>query len=208
MRKLATMLIAAILLSTTFTQRSAAQENTDESARYRLSPAQAKLIMEGRAREIMRALKNRDMRKLSTFVHPRRGVLFSPYVYVDRKMSRVLSRQQLISLYRSNRRLVWGEEDGSGDPIRMTFRRYFNAFVYQQDLLRGRVSYNVEKPQGGNTVSNLWEHYPRAIIVGYHHDGVTGPEGGAMDWQSLYLVFEKVGNNWYLVAVANDEWTI
>ena len=209
MLQLAALLITATLLSAASAQTCMAQGDEGNASKYRLPPAQAKKIIESRARQIMIALKNRDMQRLSTFVHPQKGVRFSPYVYVDLKMTRVLSRRQVVNLYRSNRRFIWGEQDGSGDPIRLTFRQYLKHYVYRQDLLTAnKASYNPLRPQGGNTISNLWETYPRAIIVGYHHDGVTAPQGGAMDWQSLYLVFEKMGKTWYLVGIANDEWTI
>lgn len=209
MRKLFLIMTAALLLSPVFAQRTAAQGNSDEASRYSVSSAEAKRLTGARAHQIMLALKNRDMRRLATFVHPRRGVRFSPYVYVDTKTTRVLKRQQLVSLYKSNRRLVWGEYDGSGDPIRMTFRRYLSAFVYRQDLLTDKNPFfNPERQYSGNTVSNMLEVYPRSIIVVYGHEGITGPQGGAMDWQSLYLIFEKLGREWYLVGIANDEWTI
>ncbi|MBD0372370.1 MAG: hypothetical protein ICV60_16120 [Pyrinomonadaceae bacterium] len=207
MRKLATILIAATLFTSAFMQRAVAQDG--EARRYTMSPAEAKRLTETRARRIMLAIKNRDMRKLASFVHPRKGVRFSPYVYVDVKTTRVLNRQQLVNLYRSNRRLTWGEWDGSGAHINMTFRQYLKRFVYRQDLLSDKTpAYNPEGRHGGNTIDNLLEIYPRSIIVTYDHEGITGPQGGAMDWQALYLVFEKSGNDWYLVAVANDEWTI
>jgi hypothetical protein len=207
MRKLGAILMAAMLLAAPFIRRAEAQ--SDEPPKYSVSPAEAKVLTEARARQIMIALKNRDMRRLSGFVHPSRGVRFSPYVYVDTKVTRVLSRRQLVSLYRSNRRLVWGEADGSGDPIRMTFRRYLGAYVYRQDLLSDKEpTYNPERTHSGNTISNLRQVYPRSIIVAYGHEGTTGPQGGAMDWQVLYLIFEKMGREWYLVGIANDEWTI
>lgn len=199
--------MAAILLSGGFTKRLVAQ--TDEPPKYTMSPAEAKRIIEAPARSIMLALKNRDMRRLAQFVHPRKGVRFSPYVYVDTKTARVLSRKQLVSLYASRQRLVWGEADGSGDPLRMTFRQYLSTFVYRLDLLKANlVAYNPERLHSGNTIANLMEVYPRPIIVRYFHDGITAPEGGAMDWQGLYLIFEKTGNQWYLVGIASDEWTI
>lgn len=209
MRKLFLIMTAALLLSPMFVQDVAAQGDTGSAPQYSVSPAEAKRLTSARAHQIMLALKNRDMRRLATFVHPRRGVRFSPYVYVDTKTTRVLTRQQLVSLYKSNRRLVWGEADGSGDPIRMTFRRYLSAFVYRQDLLTDKdPSFNPERQYSGNTISNMLEVYPRSIIVGYGHEGITGPQGGAMDWQVLYLIFEKLGREWYLVGIANDEWTI
>ncbi|HEX8177015.1 MAG TPA: hypothetical protein VF543_18130 [Pyrinomonadaceae bacterium] len=209
MRKQFAILLAALLVSALFAQKAAAQDTSDGAPRYTLSPAEAKRLTEAKGRQIMLALKNRDMRKLSGFVHPRRGLRFSPYVYVDTKTTRVLRPGQLVSLYRNGRRLVWGEADGSGNHIVMTFREYLSAFVYRQDLLSDREpDYNPARRYSGNTIDNLLEVYPRSIIVTYGHEGITGPEGGAMDWQALYLVFEKIGSEWYLVAIANDEWTI
>ncbi len=213
MHKIATILLAAFVALTSlfnFNQRAQAQNpnGTEESERGRLSPAEAERIIALRAREVMRALKRRDMQRLATFVHPQKGVRFSPYVYVEPKSHRVVRRNQLASLYRSKRRLTWGEADGSGDPIRLTFRKYFDYFVYRQDLLTDKKpAYNAPS-QGGNTISNVLATYPRAITVTYGHDGITGPEGGAMDWQRLTLVFERLGNQWYLTGIVNDEWTI
>ncbi|MCA1558409.1 MAG: hypothetical protein LC731_07715, partial [Acidobacteria bacterium] len=128
MRKVVPLLIAATLISGGLLQRVAAQ--TGGPPKYMMSSAEAKKIIETPARAVMLALKNRDMKSLSGFVHPRKGVRFSPYVYVDPKKERVLSRQQLVSLYRSRQKRVWGDEDASGDPIRMTFRQYMSAYVY------------------------------------------------------------------------------
>ncbi|HEX8749124.1 MAG TPA: hypothetical protein VF717_18250 [Pyrinomonadaceae bacterium] len=210
MRKHFAILLAALLLPALFAQRAAAQNTSADAPRYSLSPAEAKRLTEAKARQIMLALRNRDMRKLSGFVHPRRGVRFSPYVYVDTKTTRVLSPGQLVSLYRNGRRLVWGEADGSGNHIVMSLREYLNKFVYRQDLLKAnQVSYNPPNRQGpGTSVNNLLEVYPHATFVMYSHEGITAPQGGAMDWQQLWLVFEKVGRQWYLVGIVNNEWTI
>lgn len=210
MRKLVTALIAAMLLSGAFTPSATAQDVYGNAPQYSLSSAQAKKIIEARARQVMLAIKNRDMQRLSSFVHPRKGVRFSPYVYVDPKTARVLTRRQVVNLYRSRQRLVWGEQDGSGDPIRMTFRQYLSAYVYRMDLLTDKeVSYNPPERRGpGTDINNVLETYPRAILVMYSHEGITAPQGGGMDWQQLWLVFEKSGNQWYLTGIVNNEWTI
>jgi hypothetical protein len=209
MRRLATILIAAVLFSSLAAPKAAAQDQSRPN--YTLSPAQAKQVIAERARQIMLAIKRRDMRALASYVHPRKGVRFSPYAYVDKKTHRVLSRQQLVRFYNSRQRLVWGEADGSGDPLRMTFRQYLKSFVYRMDLLTDKApTYNPERPQGGGTtVNNIGEAYRgNIIIVGYSHAGITAPQGGGMDWQNLFLVFEKLGSQWYLVGIVNDEWTI
>ncbi|HKS30171.1 MAG TPA: hypothetical protein VJS44_20270 [Pyrinomonadaceae bacterium] len=210
MRKLFTTILASLLLSAALIEQAEAQDNSDDGPSYSVSAAEAQRLTETKAWQIMLALKNRDMRRLSAFVHPTRGVRFSPYVYAEPQKERALSRRQLVSLYRSRRRLTWGEYDGSGDPIRLTFSQYLKRFVYRQDLLKANeVSYNPPGRSGpGTSVNNLLEVYPRAILVVYSHEGITGPQGGAMDWQQLWLVFERLGSNWYLVAIVNNEWTI
>lgn len=209
MRKHFAILLSSLLISFVFAQRGAAQNTSDGGPRYSLSPAEAQRLTASKARQIMLALKNRDMRKLSVFVHPTRGVRFSPYVSVDLKTDRVLYPGQLVTLYRSGRKLTWGEADGSGDHIVMTFREYLRRFVYRQDLLKvNEVSYNPPYRQGpGTSINNLLEVYPRAILVIYSHEGITAPQGGGMDWQQLWLVFEKIGREWYLVGIVNNEWT-
>jgi hypothetical protein len=211
MRKFLTILIAAALLCAGFTRGALAQEGAEPapSIQYTLSSEQAKRIIAARARAVMLAIKSRDMERLATFVHPRKGVRFSPYVYVMPN-ERVLNRRQIVNLYRSRKRLVWGEADGSGEPIRMTFRQYLNNFVYRQDLLTDKqVGYNPPDRRGpGTSVNNLLETYPRSILVRYSHEGIKAPQGGEPDWQQLWLVFEKLGNQWYLVGIANNEWTI
>lgn len=209
MRKLAAILIAATLLPAAFMRSASAQDVDGDTPQYSLSSTRAEKIIAGRARSIMLAIKNRDMQRLASFVHPGKGVRFSPYISVNPKIERVLSRSQVVNLYRSRRKLTWGESD-AGDPIRLTFRQYLSRWVYRLDLLTDdAVGYNPAYRQGpGTSINNLLEVYPRAILVRYSHEGITGPQGGAMDWQQLWLIFEQSGREWYLVGIANNEWTI
>ena len=211
MHKLATILLAAVVVLTPLFNvghRAQAQTQTEDTERGRLSPAEAERIIATRAREVMRALKRRDMQRLATFVHPQKGVRFSPYVYVEPKSHRVVKRGQSPAFTVASGGSSGAKQDGSGDPIRLTFRQYFDGYVYRQDLLTDKKPAYNAPAQGGNTISNVLATYPRAVTVTYGHDGITGPEGGAMDWQRLTLVFERLGNQWYLTGIVNDEWTI
>ncbi|HKS30170.1 MAG TPA: hypothetical protein VJS44_20265 [Pyrinomonadaceae bacterium] len=171
----------------------------------RLSSAEAKRAVAARSQAVVRALKLRDMRQLSSFVHPDRGLRVSPYVYVQ-SSDRVFTRAQVGSLARDNRRYLWGDADGTGDPIRMTARQFFSRFIYDKDFLRAReVNYNTVKGRG-NTTNNILDFYPNAIAVEYYMAG-TNPRYDGMDWGGLWLVFEQKGDEWYLVGLASDEWT-
>jgi hypothetical protein len=173
-----------------------------------LSPTEAKRVIAGRARQVISALKAGNMARLSALVHPEKGVRFSAYAYVSPGDDLVFRRKQLPGLWASRRLYVWGSYDGSGDAIRLTFRRYYRRFVFDHDFSRAkRIGYNEAFMGRGNTLNNIRDIYPRGIVVEYHFPGFDPKYGGA-DWKSLWLVFEKRGSVWYLVGIVHDEWTI
>ena len=179
-----------------------------ESAR--ISPKQAEQIIGSRSRQVILALKSRNMARLSALVHPRKGLRFSPYhaANLEKGGDLVFTRSKVNGLLSSRKRYHWGEEDGSGDPIRLTYPAYHRKFVYDHDYLRAKnITYNAEFLSSGNLVNNLWQTYPSAIIVEYNFPGFEEKYGG-MDWNSVWLIFEKDRSEWYLVGIAHGEWTI
>jgi hypothetical protein len=95
-----------------------AQPNTS-----RLSPTDAEQTIAGRSRQVILALKSRNLAKLSGWVHPRKGLRFSPYhgVNLGKRGDLVFSRQQVKSLMASKKR--YGEPRmlpviRSGRPLR------------------------------------------------------------------------------------------
>jgi hypothetical protein len=164
--------------------------------------------LEAAARKVVEALDARDPARLAELVHPEDGVLVSPYAHVEPESHVTLTAGDLrraaegAAIERD-----WGHFDGSGEPIRLTFREYFGRFVYDAPYLeKGEVA--VDRRQGGgNTVDNAAEVWPGARIVEYHVPG-TDPRYGGMDWRSLRLVFEEEDGRWWLVGIVHDEWTI
>jgi hypothetical protein len=171
-----------------------------------LSPQQAKSVIEKQARDVITAIKQRDMKKLSTYVHPEKGVRFSPYTYVDTKSDLVFQAGQLEKLLTDRKVYNWGTYDGSGEPIKMRFEDYYSAFVYDRDYAAPEaIGYNT-KIGHSNTTDTIREVYPNAIVVEHHFAGSKKYEG--MDWTSLKLVFQSKDNQWYLVGIVHDQWTI
>ncbi|HWP54274.1 MAG TPA: hypothetical protein VN476_09040 [Pyrinomonadaceae bacterium] len=174
----------------------------------RLSPQEAKRVIAGRAQSVIQALKAGNIAKLSTFVHPQKGVRFSPYASVLLDQDRVIKKGQLAQMWASAKIYRWGEYDGSGDPIRLSFRKYHRRFIFDHDFSHAEsVNYNPASMSQGNTPNNIQAVYPKSIAVGYHFSGFD-PKVSGMDWSSLWLVFEKKGSEWYLVGIVHDEWTI
>ena len=214
---LAVLMTAAIgthasgVLSAKASQRLAYRpriSSTQDSDPERLSPQEAKRIIAGRAKSVIQALKAGNIAKFSTFVHPAKGVRFSPYASVLLDQDRVIRKNQLAQMWASAKRYRWGEYDGSGDPIRLSFRKYHRRFILDHDFSHAEsVNYNPPSMSQGNTPNTIQAVYPRSIAVGYHFSGFD-PKVSGMDWSSLWLVFEKKGSEWYLVGIVHDEWTI
>jgi hypothetical protein len=158
------------------------------------------------SRQAILALKSKNFATLSTLVHPVKGVRFSAYSYIDKEHDLVFKKTQIAGLWGSRKIYNWGEFDGSGDPIKMRFAKYYARFIYDRDFARAPDIKYDEQIGGGNTIVNIRAAYPRGKFVEYHFP--DSQDGGAMNWNSLRLVFERSGGKWYLVGISHDEWTI
>ena len=158
-----------------------------------LSPLAAKNIIEARSRNALWAIRQPHMSRLSRYVHPTRGLRFSPYVSTD-NADRVFRRSTVRQLGNSARVYRWGEYDGSGDPIRLTWRDYYRRFVYDRNFaMAPQVHYNTAYARG-NATNLLNSRLPGAIFVEYHFRGTNAMN--FMNWRSLWLVWQKHGATW------------
>lgn len=175
----------------------------------RFSPEEAQQALEARAKQAFTALKLRHYARLSQLAHPHKGVRFSPYGYVDTSVNPVLTRKQIAALATDPRRRTWGSHDGTGEPIRLTFAQYFRKYIWDRDYTRPvRQTYNAAARTGPSpTLDRIWEIFPNATLVNAYFPG-SDPDGGAMDWSGLWLVFERIGDAWYLTGIVHDAWTI
>ncbi|MDQ6422805.1 hypothetical protein RB620_25590 [Paenibacillus sp. LHD-117] len=158
------------------------------------------------AAAIMLALKDSDPETLKSYVHPEKGVLFSPYVHVDAAQAKRFSPEELPGLA-DDVLHVWGSYDGSGEPIELTFGDYFKKFIYDKDFLYAEKVGWDEILGKGNTEPNLKDVFPGCYVVDYHFSGFDEQYEG-MDWESLILVLESHEGGWYLSALVHNGWTI
>lgn len=160
------------------------------------------------ATTVMRALSRKDMGQLAAWVHPEKGLRFSPYAYVDPKKDIVFTRAEVEGLMEDGTKRIWRTYPGSGEQIEMTFADYYDRFVYDADFLQD-AEIAVNKGLGqGTMINNLNQIYPEAQydFVEYHIAGID-PSVEGMDWRSLRLVFEKIGEDRALVGIIHDQWT-
>ncbi|NLP14926.1 MAG: sporulation protein [Clostridium sp.] len=170
------------------------------------SASEIKAEVEAKSKAALLAIKEKDMEKLASLVHPVKGVLFSPYSHIEPEKHKVFTKDQVKDLLKSEEVYLWGEYDGSGHPIELTFAQYYDRFIYNHDFANvDKVAYN-EIQSYGNTIVNILDVYPEGKFIEYYFPG-TKPHDG-MDWASLRLVFEEYNGQWYLVCIAHGEWTI
>jgi hypothetical protein len=161
-----------------------------------------------RGREVVAALKSRDGARLARLVHPDKGVRFSPYSFVRAGHDLVLTRDRLAQVFRDTTSLTWGTADGSGETLTFPFEQYYRRFVYDVDFAAAPVvRYNQPPARMGNTPNNIAQAYPGAQWVEFHYPRIDAKYQG-MDWRSLWLVFERQGDEWLLIGIVHGSWTI
>jgi hypothetical protein len=159
------------------------------------------------SKDILTAIKDTNYNQLVSYIHPTQGARFAPYGYIDTSENRVVQAGELLSLFHSNKKILWGSFDGTGDPIMMTAANYFKRFVYNVDFLNAPDKAANRFIGGGNSLNNIEKVYPGASFTEFHFKGFEKKYEG-MDWASLRLVFKKENNTYYLIAIVHDEWTI
>lgn len=155
--------------------------------------------------QVLVALKGGNMDLVADMAH-REGVVFSPYSHVDLEKDQVLTLDELRGAMEEDQVRRWGNFDGSGEPIELTFAEYYKQFVFDHDYTEADETAFDQTIGKGNTVNNIMEVFPEAHVMEYHFKGFD-PKVEGMDWTSLRLVFTEDEGDWRLRAVVHDQWT-
>lgn len=163
-----------------------------------------------RANLVLHYLKYKDLKQLATLAHPAKGVTFSPYADVSDESLNFSAAD--IKKLDDTKLYHWGEFDGSGHPMNLSFSDYYNRFIYPADFINAERIGNNTIMGRGTTINTIAETYPNGKFIEYNFDfpsSETNKNGLNMtgSWQSLRLVFEEADNEWYLVAIVHDCWT-
>lgn len=156
---------------------------------------------------VLKALKEEDMKKLKNYIHPERGVRLTAYSYVDVEKDLVIKRDELVEMFNNPAKKSWGAYDGSGEPIELSFKDYYKKFVYDEDFLNPQIVAINNTVSMGNTIDNVKEAYPDSQYIESYFKEIDKQYEG-IDWRSLKLVFEEYKGKWYLVGIIHGEWTI
>jgi len=161
----------------------------------------------GSACAVCRCLQEQNWNALSAYVHPDRGVTFTPYSTVAPESDLNFSAGQIKDLGQDQTVYTWGFEDGRGEPIRLTAGQYFERYVFDRDYTQVPEIGIDQIMTGGNALENLTEAYPGCRFVDFSFPSAD-PVNDGLDWSSLKLVFCPEGDSWYLVGIVHGEWTV
>lgn len=154
------------------------------------------------ANEVLRLLADQNMEALANHVHPEKGLLFAPYVYV-KPNAITFSQDEIAGLLEDTKVYNWGSQAASGKPIELRPNKYFDKYVNASAFTKAdEVNLN-KQTKLGITLNNIREVFPNAQTVEFYHEG-TKEE---LNWGSLTLVFEDVDGSRKLVALVHNEWT-
>ncbi len=163
-------------------------------------------IIKTLSKEVMTSLKNKDYKAFTAFFHPKQGVRFSPYTFVDTTSDLTFTADAFLKQVGQKKKLNWGPYSAGEEDIKMTMEKYFSVFVYNADFLNPEKFTLNEVTTGGATTNNIPEIYPNCPFSESYFSGFDKKMDG-MDWCLLRLVFKKEGDKYYLVGVVHDNWT-
>ncbi|HCB51128.1 TPA: hypothetical protein DEP21_00880 [Patescibacteria group bacterium] len=152
------------------------------------------------------AIKNKDMKILET-IAGNNGIRFSPYAYIDTDKNIILAKDGLQDALSGNIQYVRGNQDGSGEPIIMTFTDYLDKFVYDVDFISLSETFLNQNLSRGNSINNATDVYSGKQIIEYYVPGID-PQYEGMDRRSLSLVFEQQNGQRHLIGIIHNQWTI
>ncbi len=141
-------------------------------------------------------------------IHPIEGIRFSPYGFIDTLEHKHFTATQFLEMAKTptQKKQNWGNYDGTGEKIRLTFNEYFAKFVYNVDFSNApQVALNKTIAEG-NSPNNIATIYSNASFSESYFSGFDKKLEG-MDWTALRLVFKPYNGKWYLVGIIHNQWT-
>lgn len=156
--------------------------------------------------QALQALDKKDYRAFASFIHPVKGIRFTPYGYIDTTTDVVMNPLVFQTMLLKKQPVKWGTTDGSGDPILLTLPKYLEKYVYDVKFVKPEHFFFNETRGKGNSVDNLSTIYPGLPFIESYFSGFDKKYSG-LDWRSLRLVFDKSGDTYYLIALIHNQWT-
>lgn len=79
-----------------------------------IKPEIAEAVIKETSDKLIYAIKEKDADTISDFVHPNKGVRFTPYTYVSLEDDIVFNREEIKGFFEDQGEYIWGFYDGIG----------------------------------------------------------------------------------------------
>jgi hypothetical protein len=150
-------------------------------------------------------IKERNIKELATLIHPKEGLIFSPYAFIDTANARRFLKRELILMADQNKPIDWNTS-WEDKPELLSLDQYFKKFVYDVDFLNAELkSFNNFHSQGTD-LNNITTIFAGCNVTEFFFSGFEKKYEG-MDFRALRLVFKNYNDMPYLVAIVHDQWT-
>ena len=157
--------------------------------------------------DVMELIKDKNMVELSNYVHPTKGLRFTPYVFTNLTFDQVFTPAEVSDLPNDTEEYDWGYYYGTPTEtkIMLNFNDYYDEFIYDEDFLNTNIVGVNAVVSYGDIIDNIANEYPDAEYLEYYI--VTSQDNNNIYWRSLKLVFEKVSEEYKLVAIIHGQWS-
>lgn len=157
--------------------------------------------------EVMSLIKDKDMVALSAYVHPTKGLRFTPYVHINSTFDQVFTPQQVAGLPGDTTEYDWGYYYGTPveTKIMLNFNDYYDEFIYDEDFLNANIIGVNAVVSYGVMIDNVFDEYPDAEYLEFYI--ITSQDNNNIYWRSLKVAFEKVGGEYKLMGIIHGQWT-
>lgn len=158
------------------------------------------------ALDIMQLIKDKNMADLSSYVHPSKGLSFTPHVHIVIGRDLVFTAQEVAGLAQDNTVYNWGYflAPPADAEMHLNFNDYYDDFIYDEDYLNFEIMGNNTIVNTGDEIDNIHDEYPDADFIEFM---IVGPaHNTGTDWRSLKLVFEESNGQSYLTGIVHGQW--
>ena len=167
------------------------------------SPEEAQAIIENRAKEVVQALKEKDMQALASFMHPE-----EPLRFWSINAQFELPKENVASFFVDQTEHT-GSTDGSGLPFTFTQAEYYERSIYDRDYLNApEVSYELRFYSSATTSGPQFERYYEEDPIAVTYAFPQSSPDAAFDWRNLRLWFIEENGVWYLREIMHNQWAI
>lgn len=157
--------------------------------------------------EVMSLIKDKDMAALSAYVHPTKGLRFTPYVHINSTFDQVFTPQEVAGLPGNTTEYDWGYYYGTPveTKILLDFNDYYDEFIYDEDFLNANIIGVNAVVSYGVMIDNIFDEYPEAEYLEFYI--ITSQDNNNIYWRSLKVAFEEVAGEYKLIGIIHGQWT-